>query len=279
VSLDELDRLKTKGVAVVIIEKQGMAEKLSYKSADYGISLLSTRGFLTENALDLSDLAVINGAKNVSLTDNDISGQVIAVNAPYKRIGINFATLDYFGIRDKIGELEEVYVPNDKHLKHIYNHRHTKFGALNDSDLEYLKTKRIEIHAVMNHVGVDLFWDWILKELKEMSPVWDYNRAVKIPKPYQFRSDNIWRVTQLYDNRIAKITSPLEDRKKLELSDHEGFIKNVGNYESELKEEFQEEIDNDTTTDKSEFDRDLNKFVKKYDDGEYEEYKYEAEED
>jgi hypothetical protein len=60
VSLDELDKLKTKGVAVVIIEKQGIAEKLSYKSADYGISLLSTRGFLTENALDLSDLAVVN---------------------------------------------------------------------------------------------------------------------------------------------------------------------------------------------------------------------------
>jgi hypothetical protein len=279
VSLDELDKLKTKGVAVVIIEKQGIAEKLSYKSADYGISLLSTRGFLTENALDLSDLAVVNGAKNVSLTDNDISGQIIAVNAPYKRIGINFATLDYFGIRNKIDGLEEVYIPNAKHLKHIYSYRRRKFGNLSDDDLTYLKDKRIEIHAVLNYVGVDSFWDWILKELKDMSPSWDYNRAVKIPKPYQFRSDSTWRVTQLYDNRVATITKPLEDSKKLELSNHDGFIENVGKYESDLRDEFQEAIDNDATTDMSEYDRDLNEFVEKYDNGEYEEYRDEADED
>jgi hypothetical protein len=238
VSLDELDRLKTKGVAVVIIEKQGIAEKLSYKSADYGVSLLSTRGFLTENALDLSDLAVLNGAKNVTLTDNDISGQIIAVNAPYKRIGINFDTLDYFGMRDKISDLEEVYIPNAKHLKNVERNRHTKFETLSDEDLEYLQTKRIEIHAVMNYVGVEAFWEWILNQLKEISPIWDYNRAVKIPKPYRFRSDNTWRVTELYDNRLAKITSPLETKMRLGLYNHKGFIDNVGNYESKIHEDF-----------------------------------------
>jgi hypothetical protein len=279
VSLDELDKLKTKGVAVLIIEKQGIAEKLSYKSADNGISLLSTRGFLTENALDLSELAVVNGAKNASLTDDDISGQIIAVNAPYTRIGINFDTLDYFGIRNKIDELEEVYIPNAKHLQHIKKNRYTKFKTLSDKDFEYLKTKRIEIHAVMNHVGVDRFWDWILKELKNISPVWDYNRAVKIPKPWQFRSYNTWRVTELYDNRIAKITAQLEVNEKRGLYNHIGFIKNVGSHESKLKQDFQTTIDNDTTTDKNEFDKDLDKFVKKYDTGEYEEYEFEPEED
>ena len=78
VSLDELDTLKHKGTDIIIIEKQGIAEKLRYKADSYGIALLSTRGFLTENALNLSELADINGAKIAILTDNDISGKVIA---------------------------------------------------------------------------------------------------------------------------------------------------------------------------------------------------------
>ena len=58
ISLDELDKLRLKGTDVVIIEKQGIAEVLKYhSSAPYGIALLTTRGFLTENALDLSAFA------------------------------------------------------------------------------------------------------------------------------------------------------------------------------------------------------------------------------
>jgi hypothetical protein len=157
VSLDKLDTLKTKGTDIVIIGKQGIAEKLRYKSDNYGIALVSTRGFLTENALDLSELADINGANDAILTDDDISGKVIAANAPYPRIGINNDTLDYFGIRDRIRDLEEVYNPNPQHLKHILDNRQTKFKDLTDADLEYLRAKRIEIHAVLNYVGEDKF--------------------------------------------------------------------------------------------------------------------------
>jgi hypothetical protein len=273
VSLDELDKLKTKGTDVIIIEKQGIAEKISYKIAEYGISLLSTRGFLTENAIDLSDLADINGAKNVTLTDNDISGQLIAANAPYKRIGIDFDTLNYFGIRNKIRELEEVYIPNSQHLTHIINNRRTKFTNLSDIDFNYLKIKRIEIHAILNYVGVDRFCEWILERLKEISPIRDYNRAVKIPKPYVFRSRNTWRVTELYDNRVAMIISPLIEKKQNQLRYYNGFINSVSKSELKIKKSFQTEINNDTTSDISEFDRDLDRFVKKYDNGQYDEYK------
>jgi hypothetical protein len=275
VSLDELDRLKTKGIAVVIIEKQGTSEKLSYKADSYGIALLSTRGFLTENALDLSELAQINGAKNVSLTDDDIAGQIIASNTPYKRIGIDFETLDYFGIRHKIDELAEAYTPNSRQIKHIENNR-DKYRTLTDKDFEFLKKKRIEIHAVLNEVGVDRFWDWILAELE--GP-WNYNRAIKLPKPYMFRSSNIWRITQLYDNRVAKIIAPLTEDKRAELSNYKYFIKNVKYHESRIKGNFQTMINEDTTTDIDEFNKDLDSFVKKYDNGEYEEYEYEEEED
>jgi hypothetical protein len=220
VSLDEMDTLKHKGTDIIIIEKQGIAEKLRYKSDSYGIALLSTRGFLTENALDLSELADINGAKIAILTDNDISGKVIAANALYPRIGFDLDTLNYFGIRDRIKNLEEVYKPNPQHLKHILhkNNRKAKFKDLTDSDLNYLRKKRIEIHAVQNYVGEDRFWEWILTKLNEISPIRDYNRAVKIPKPYVFRSNDVWRVNELYDNRLAKIVKPLYKEKKNQLS-------------------------------------------------------------
>jgi hypothetical protein len=278
VSLDELDKLKMKGVAVTTIEKQGIAEKLSYKANDYGIALLSTRGFLTENAVDLSDLSELNGSKNAIVTDDDISGQVIAVNSPCKRIGIDFDTLRYFGIDSKISDLEEVYTPNYKHLKHITDHKY-KFRHLTATQFDYLKTKRIEIHAVLNKVGIDAFWEWILKELYKISPTWDYTRAIKIPQPYQFRSYNTWRITELFDNRIAKIIKPYQDKEKLDLSNHDGFIDSVKTYEVKVKEAFQKTIDKDKTTDKQEFDKDLDKFVKKYDNDEYEECEQDIGED
>lgn len=274
VSLDDLDELKHLGTDIIIIEKQGIAEKLRYKAANFGIALLSTRGFLTENALDLSELADINGAKIVILTDDDISGEVIAANAPYPRIGINLDTLNYFRIQDKIKDLEEVYKPNPQHLKHILSkkNRKTKFKDLADSDLNYLQKKRIEIHAVLNYVGEDRFWEWILEKLKEISPRRDYNRAVKIPEPYTFRSDVIWRIGQLYDNRLARIVKPLDKKEKRRLSNYNGFIKNVEKYETELKDDFQPKIDNDVNTDIVEFEQDIGKIVAKYDNDEYEEY-------
>jgi hypothetical protein len=279
VSLDKLDTLKTKGTDIVIIGKQGIAEKLRYKSDNYGIALVSTRGFLTENALDLSELADINGAKNAILTDNDISGKVIAANAPYPRIGINNDTLDYFGIRDRIRDLEEVYHPNPQHLQHIVDNRQTKFKDLTASDLNYLQEKRIEIHAVLNYAGEDEFWEWILRKLNEISSTRDYNRAIIIPKPYTFRSDSVWRVTHLYDNRLASIVKPLTKQKKRKLSVYYGFIEDVEGYETEVKEEFEERITNDTNTDIAEFSQDLDKIITKYDNDEYEEYNPNTDED
>ena len=57
ISLDDLSELKLKGVIILIIEKRGIAELLRYIAAPYGIALLSTQGFLTENAVDLAYLA------------------------------------------------------------------------------------------------------------------------------------------------------------------------------------------------------------------------------
>ena len=273
VSLDELHTLKLMGTDVLIIEKQGTSEKLRYHADDNGVALLSTRGFLTENAIDLSDLADINGANNAILTDDDISGRVIAANAPYPRIGIDFDTLDYFNLRSEIKELEEVYNPNDKHLTHIKNNRNTTFKGLSNKDFEYLKEKRIEIHAVLNRVGEDSFWQWILYKLAIISPKRNYyNRAIKLPQPYLFRPNNYWRIGELYDSRIAHILKPLNRTEQVILGNYEGFIKSCNGYEITIRKDWQNKINDSTETDRIELEEDMNKIISKYDNGEYEEY-------
>jgi hypothetical protein len=117
------------------------------------------------------------------------------------------------------------------------------------------------------------------KEVKRKSSTRDYNRAIIIPKPYTFRSDSVWRVTHLYDNRLASIVKPLTKQKKRKLSVYYGFIEDVEGYETEVKEEFEERITNDTNTDIAEFSQDLDKIITKYDNDEYEEYNPNTDED
>ena len=103
-----MDSLKLKGVIILIIEKRGISELLGYLAAKYGIALLSTQGFLTENVLDLTYLAESTGARVAILTDYDISGIVIAHQVPeVPRIGIDEDILYDLGILDKQSELEE----------------------------------------------------------------------------------------------------------------------------------------------------------------------------
>src|SRR5690349_9598075 len=152
ISLDDLDELKLKGTDLLIIEKQGIAESLKDLAGPYGIALLSTRGFLTENALDLARLAKSSGANVAILTDNDISGYVIAHKVrTVPRIGIDFDTLDDFSISsEELQELKkgEYYTPNQEHLTYAKNNM-----RLDDSIFNFLKDRRIEINAVKNAVG------------------------------------------------------------------------------------------------------------------------------
>ncbi|HEX2305893.1 MAG TPA: hypothetical protein VHH33_06365 [Nitrososphaeraceae archaeon] len=94
ITIDQLESLKYLGAYVVIIEKEGIVQSLKPFADKYGIALLSSHGFLTENAADLSNL--IKGVEgNVAiLTDYDISGLLIALNIHgIHRIGIDLETL------------------------------------------------------------------------------------------------------------------------------------------------------------------------------------------
>ena len=237
VGIDELTRLKKKGVVVLIIEKEGIAEQLRHLAAPYGIALVHTRGFLTEYAEDLSQLINNDGGNIAILTDFDISGMTIAFDAPkIPRIGIDFDTLIDLEISDKQEELEEVYTPDQHHLMHIEN----IYPDL--KDLEYLKTRRIEINSVRRYVGSERLWKWIISKLEDLFDHLDYNRAIRIPTADEFRPDAVEKLNDLVDKKIGEVLSPEIERRGEQLSHHKGFIDDIDRYESEMFVDFQYKV-------------------------------------
>lgn len=265
ISLDELDSLKLKGVIILIIEKRGVAELLRPIAEPYGIALLSTQGFLTENAIDLAYLASTTGAKVAILTDYDISGIVIAHQVPeVPRLGIDEKTLDDLNILNKQKDLEEYYTPNPSHRKTVEEDFN---GDFLDVDLDYLSDKRIEINAVMKEVGRERFWQWIVSKLKDLfGKDLNYNRAVDIPEATEFVPHELRTLNILVIDKISSILEPEQKAKHKELGHYdatvEGMIKDITDFEEEIREEFQDIVNDRADTET--ILEDIKKLIKKH---------------
>jgi hypothetical protein len=115
INIEEIPKLQHKGTDILIIEKEGIAERLRKYATSSGIALVHTRGFLTEYASDLSILSEQNGGHMYTLTDFDVSGLLIAHKVEdVPRIGIDLVTLEDLGITDQMDRLTD-YVTPDTH--------------------------------------------------------------------------------------------------------------------------------------------------------------------
>ena len=92
------------------------------------------------------------------------------------RIGVDFNTLEYFGL--DVEDLAEKYVANSNHLKPLQEI--AKSDATLDNDLKFLKDKRIEIDSIIADVGSEEFWEFIAHRLGEKFAKRNYNRAIDI---------------------------------------------------------------------------------------------------
>jgi 5S rRNA maturation endonuclease (ribonuclease M5) len=206
VGLEEIDKLMTYGTDMLIIEKEGVVKQLAPFADEKGVALLNTRGFLTEYASILSEKSGKNGCNIAILTDLDASGLLIASTlTDVFRVGIDFETLDYFGLERS--SVEENYKPKSNHLKPLetlatHNSRHTDLFDLlpkdmqnifdqlfadSDNDLDekvkYVSSKRIEIDSVMAAVDDNSrFCQFIFSKLQERFPTRNYNRAINVPE-------------------------------------------------------------------------------------------------
>jgi hypothetical protein len=216
VGLKEIEQLSLYGIALLIIEKEGVAEQLRIFADEKGIALLNTRGFLTEYAEILSKKSEKEGCKVAILTDFDASGLVLAAKAPNAyRIGIDFETLQDLGL--DIEDVEEEYKPGCNHLKPLQ--QGGELSSLYPKEwIDYVATKRVEINSVTEALNDnEKFWDWIVEKLRTRFTNWDYTRAVDvpeyvIPKPLETLNEDIEKIgTEMLKERREKLRESLSD--------------------------------------------------------------------
>jgi hypothetical protein len=215
VGLNEIEELSLYGIALLIIEKEGVAEQLRVFADEKGIALLNTRGFLTEYAEILSKKSEKEGCKVAILTDFDASGLVLAAKAPNAyRIGIDFETLHDLGL--DIKDVEEEYKPGN-HLKPLQQGGELS-GLYRKEWIDYVATKRVEINSVTEALNDnEKFWDWIVEKLRIRFTNWDYTRAVDIPeyvmpKSLESLNENIEKIgTAIFKKQRDKLRESLSD--------------------------------------------------------------------
>jgi hypothetical protein len=232
INIAEIPKLQHMGTDIIIIEKEGIAERLRDYAARSGIALVHTRGFLTEYASDLSTLAEQNGGHIYTLTDFDVSGLLIAHKAEgVPRIGIDLDTLDDFSIIDQMDRLVDYVDPDKHHLTHIEDY------YPEDLDIDFdLRRMRIEINAVLNLVEGRRFWDWIVEKIQDENSIRDYNRAIELPDAYQYDPEELDDVVSMVRDSIRDILDPLIEDKRQELREYEGLIEDVNTEESDIED-------------------------------------------
>jgi hypothetical protein len=93
--------------------------------------------------------------------------------------------------------------------------------------LPYLKTRRIELNAVMNIVHAEPFWNWLKRKLIEHFPTSNYNRAIEVPDVIIPRA--IVDLNDLINNQFKMVLSDSVGHIKTELSSTVGLIENTNN--------------------------------------------------
>jgi hypothetical protein len=199
VSFDAIGELAQNGTDIVFIEKEGIIDELKPHADKYGIAMVNTRGYLVEYAHDLMAAAVELGANIIIETDYDLSGVNLASKCtediPW--VTMNDDTLEYFGlVKDKRIVVRATNTKLIDHIEEIIG-VDERFQNL---DIEFLKTSRIEINAVIAAVGDVRFWKFIMDTLQELYPTRNYNRAIELPS-----KDTDADETDLYPIAIRKL--------------------------------------------------------------------------
>ena len=161
VTVDNFKELAKKGIVIIVIEKEGIADVLTQFADKYGIALVHTQGRFTEYGKDLIEEVKKSGSIIVTLTDYDRDGVSMAeeTRTLTPRIGITTDTVKWLqedGCQITEADVEEAYSPHNPH---------------NIED-EYLKHHRIELDSIVAKVGAEGLWKYIMNQLQlpEFSP-------------------------------------------------------------------------------------------------------------
>jgi hypothetical protein len=183
VSFDKIEELSAEGTDILFIEKEGIPDELKEFADKWGIAMVNSRGYLTEFAHDLMMAARDSGANIMIMTDYDLSGINLASKCSEDAIWVTMddRTLAWFGLDKSRDSKTLVVAATNIRLIDSVTDLKDNDDRFRDIDIEFLKTKRIEINAVIAKVGADRFWKFIVFKLAERYPKRNYNRAIKLP--------------------------------------------------------------------------------------------------
>jgi hypothetical protein len=159
VDIDSIEELADKGVATIVIEKEGIADVLASHADKYGVALVHTKGRLTEYGKDLIEAIKKSGSGIVGiLVDYDAYGQQIADGTITEtpKLGIDMEAIIWLQHKGypnlTLADVEEGYTP--------------KIWTADP----YLKYHRIELDSVAAIVGGEGLWIYIMHKLQMEAP-------------------------------------------------------------------------------------------------------------
>lgn len=240
VSFDAIEELAQKGTDIVFIEKEGIIDELKLHADKYGVAMVNSRGYLTEYAHDLIGAAQESGANIIIITDYDLSGVNLAskCSEDIPWVTMDDSTLEYFGLQKDSSLV--VRATNKKLIERVEEiiSEDIRFQNL---DIDFLRTNRIEINAVIALVGDLRFWKFIMNKLQELYPMRDYNRAIELPSK-DLEDDE----TELYTDAIKKFILHVRDIVQIAVDEPEKKIKSEQeNVEGFLEVEVQKKKNKD----------------------------------
>ncbi len=196
VNIDNFRDLARQGVAIIVIEKEGIADLL-YPFADkYGVALVHTQGRFTEDGKDLIEAAKEYGSFIGILVDYDAVGSEIpkATRTRTPIIGIDKETITWLqqnGYEIKLADVEEEYTPSIR---------------VKDP---YLQRYRIELDSVAQKVGAEGLWKLMMYRVNLLSKPGglDYRNVIHKPTSetlYPVEVTDFLSDLQRYTNNITK---------------------------------------------------------------------------
>jgi hypothetical protein len=231
---DSIDALAEKGVAIIVIEKEGVADALAPFARKYGIALAHTGGRFTNAIKKLIERAKKAGSVVRILTDYDAVGMDIAAATITTtiRIGIERDIIKWLqkngfpGITE--GEVEEEYTPS---------------GTTIEITDPYLLTKRIELDSIQRVVGWEKLWEYIMYRLHlpKFNAVFDLTKVIEMPTTESLYPEPMKEVLRRVGDYLAKITESKEEQILTE-SKNVKELPEISKKNTEIEEELVGEV-------------------------------------
>ncbi|MFZ0510286.1 MAG: hypothetical protein WAM14_01660 [Candidatus Nitrosopolaris sp.] len=240
VRFEAIEDLAEKGTDIIFIEKMPIIEVLTTYADKYGVALVNTIGNLTEYGKDLMRAIEASGGHAAILTDYEdygllIVASVLSSGVDIPRIGIDEETLRYFGLLR-----EALLISSMGRLKNYSFLDHFDDSVV---DKHFVRTRRVELDAVLAAVGSERLWEYIMYKLTGLFPIRDYNRAIAMPANEILYPESVQEFLVFIHSFVEKILK--DEHKKIEesLANIEGMI-DVKQKSKQIEEQLQGLVSN-----------------------------------